>query len=218
MKDVKQYQPSADLWLGETGSFWATEPDHIGNAFVEGFYFLSHLGMVARENVHAVMRHNLVGGFGDVYAMITVNNDASSVMVFADYWNSLLWKNLMGSKVLSATSDNDHVLAFAHCSGPAAKQPAGSITVLLLNLDNHTAADVKLNIAPAVPRVEYHLSSSALNSYDVYLNGNKLQLNRDGTVSAIEGTVVNDANAVITLQPTTYLFVVLPKASVGLCM
>ena len=104
---------------------------------------------------------------------------------------------------------SDSFRVYAHCTAGAHN---GSVTLALLNFAADTATVVSL---PA--RVEYCLTSDALTSPLVFLNGAQLRAGADGSLPPLPGRAVSDSSEFV-MPPHTYAFVVLPDAAVSACM
>ena len=132
-----QYAPGKPIWLGETGNAQFGGEPGCRNVYLGGLWWMDELGILARKGHSVVVRQTLSGGD---YGMI--NDDDLSPR--PDYWNSLIWKRLMGTGVfdVSVTGDNsDRLRVYAHTS---AADEARSVTVLAINIDPQRDANVSL--------------------------------------------------------------------------
>jgi hypothetical protein len=127
-----------------------------------------------------------------------------------DYWNSVLWKRLMGAEVYAADVSGDRsgrLRAYAH----ATPGPAGSMTVLLINLDPARAAKVALPQFEGEPRAVFALDAPDLYGRTLRLNGAPLLMAGDGALPLLDGVEPPAGTSELTLPPLTYAFVVLPR-------
>ena len=136
-----------------------------------------------------------------------------------DFFTSVLWKRLVGQKVLAVQAPADDQLRFfASC----AKEGGGSVVLVFSNFGNsskHVSVSALAGVlaaeAPAM-RQEYHLTTGAidptdLNSRNVRLNGQLLTID-----SALDGQRV-DAAADLVLVGRSYGFVVVGGGG-GVCL
>jgi hypothetical protein len=126
-----------------------------------------------------------------------------------DYWNSVLWKRLMGREVYAAEVTGDRsgrLRAYTH----ATPGPAGSVTVLLINLDPERAAAVSLPQFDGKPYALFRLDAPDLYGRDLRLNGETLRLSEDGALPQLDGAEPTPGPAQVILAPLTYAFAVFP--------
>ena len=125
------YLPQAEVWLGETGHAQCGGEPTVSDTLLSSFWWLDQLGLMARRGQSVVIRQALYGG---TYGLINEQNNEPR----PDYWASLAWKQLMGSRSFSVeltqklngiSSDITEVRGFAHCA------PSGGLTLLLLDRD-----------------------------------------------------------------------------------
>jgi heparanase len=165
-----RYAPAAEVWLGETGNAQCGGEPGVSDRFVAGLWWLDQLALLARGGQRGVIRQTLIGSD---YGLI----DADTYRPNPDYYNSLLWKKLMGSRVLSvsASGDNPYLRLYAHCTPGASARAGGSVSVLALNTHPREAAAFTLSGAPSTAE-RFDLSAPTLDSRDLYLNGHRLEL------------------------------------------
>src|SRR5262249_58171455 len=90
------------------------------------------LGTMARLGVPVVVRQDLSGSN---YGLI----DDATLEPNPDYWASLLWRRLMGTRVLAASTDATMpVRVYAHCA-----RGGGGVTLLALNLSAKESVSVR---------------------------------------------------------------------------
>lgn len=123
-----------EVWLGETGhALYGGEPG-VSDRFIAGLWWLDQLGLTARSGVRLVVRQSLVGGD---YGLL----DGRTFAPRPDYWNSLLWKRLMGDSVYAAECDGEPRLrVYAHDT----PDRSGAVSFLLINLDRRAEIRVSL--------------------------------------------------------------------------
>lgn len=152
-------------------------------------------------------RQTLMGGN---YELV----DKESFLPNPDYWTALLWKRLMGTKVLEVTPDKStpHLRAYAHCGH------GQGLTVAFINLAGNETYDIAiegLNVASLLPRIEFHLSSDNLHSKHMYLNG-ELLVFENGHLPPLNGKYVSD-NIPLQVAPHTYGYIHYPKVRLAAC-
>ncbi|KAJ7547497.1 hypothetical protein O6H91_08G088500 [Diphasiastrum complanatum] len=134
--------PWAQAWVGEAGGAYNSGHHLVTDAFVFGFWYLDQLGTAAKYDTKVYCRQSLIGGN---YGLL----DHTTFQPNPDYYSALLWKQLMGPDVLSASvNGTSYLRAYAHCS----KGDSQSITVLLLNLSNSTQYIVKISFSDVTLR------------------------------------------------------------------
>ncbi|MFW5740389.1 MAG: hypothetical protein ACOC1F_08480, partial [Myxococcota bacterium] len=199
----------AEVWLGESGNAQCGGEPGVSDTFVGGFWWLDQLGLMAERGQPVVVRQTLSGSN---YGII----DEDTLEPNPDYWNSLLWRRLMGTTVLSVSQDEDPKLrSYAHCTRPGAPgHEPGAVTVLLLNLDGELAVDVVLQGLGTSGLQAYVMTSDELQGARVKLNGSWMEADQDGTVPSLQPQSVGSK---FQLPPHSYAFVVAPQAGVSAC-
>jgi heparanase 1 len=204
------YAKGAPIWLGETGNAQCGGEPGISDAFVGGFWWLDQLGQLARRGHQVVIRQNLSGSD---YGLI----DEASLEPNPDYWNSLLWKRLMGPRVLQLGQKGDPLLrAYAHCRAAGQGSAGGQITALVLNLDTERPVRVSFSGINGPAKV-YRLTADGLQARQLRLNGTLLRAAPDGTPPDLEQLASENAEALVDLEPISYAFVVLIGVDAPAC-
>jgi heparanase 1 len=197
-----RYAPGRPVWLAETGNAQFGGEPGLSDAYLGGLWWLDQLGLLAREGQQVVVRQTLSGSD---YGMI----DPETLAPRPDYWNSVLWKRLMGREVYAATVEGDptgRLRAYAH----ATPGPEGSVTALLINLDPERAAVVLLPQITGKPYGVYRLDALDLYGRALRLNGSELALGEDGALPFLDAAAQDDGAGRVTLAPLTYAFVIYP--------
>ncbi|CAI0415199.1 unnamed protein product [Linum tenue] len=233
---LKTTGSSAVAWVGEAGGAYNSGHNLVTNAFVFSFWYLDQLGMAASYNTKTYCRQSLIGGnYGLLNTTTFVPNP--------DYYSALLWHRLMGTKVLSTSfSGTKKIRAYAHCS----KESQG-ITLLLINLDSNTTANVRVSTenamtvrtarrhhqnrrskftrmssgskANAHAREEYHLTANGndLHSQTVLLNGKVLAVNNTSGSIPLLEPVQARLSDPITIAPFSIVFAHIANVTVPAC-
>ncbi|NXT18423.1 HPSE Heparanase, partial [Syrrhaptes paradoxus] len=88
--------PGKKVWLGETSSAYGGGAPRLSNTYVAGFMWLDKLGLSARQGIDVVMRQVFFGA--GTYHLVDANFEP-----LPDYWLSLLYKKLVGTRVLQVS-------------------------------------------------------------------------------------------------------------------
>lgn len=139
-----------ELWVGESAMAWHSGREGVTDTFLSSPWWVSALGMLA--NTHSgFCRQTLIGGRYELVNKTTRTPNP-------DFYVALLWKKVMGEKVLKASVVGSALVrAFSHCL-PAGSPPGVGVTIV--NFSSNTTAEVPLPAAPW----KYYLLSSPDNS------------------------------------------------------
>jgi heparanase 1 len=204
-----RYVPGTEIWLGETGNAQFGGEPGLSDVYLGGLWWLDQLGLLARTGHSVVVRQTLSGMN---YGMI----EDETLDPRPDYWNSVLWKRLMGVNVYEATisaTGSDAQLAekvrvYAHSTPGAA---AGSATILAINLDHER--DVSLTFPAFEGRTwaVFALNSPDLFGTNLLLNGTELTIADDQALPPILPVVHSEPGVPeVPLCPLSYAFVYFP--------
>lgn len=196
-----------EVWLGETGHALYGGERGVSDRYIAGLWWLDQLGLMARSGVRVVMRQSLLGGD---YALL----DTETLAPRPDYWNSLLWKRLMGESVYAVAHDGDsQVRVYAH-NTPQRRQ---SITMLLINLSHDAEIGVSVDTATLgfTPREFeiYVVTADDPYARTISINGRppelptQLHLPRGRTNPPGKSILHNPRNPIV-VPPQSYAFVV----------
>lgn len=190
-----------EVWLGETGhALYGGEPN-VSDRFIAGLWWLDHLGLMARNGVRVVVRQSLVGGD---YGLL----DTATREPRPDYWNSVLWKRLMGDYVYATTHDGSSFLrVYAHNT----PDREGGVSFLLINLHHATEIPVSVDSRTLgfTPREleTYTVTASDPFSESVSINGMPPKLPDNAALPPAPGVLHSNREPII-VPPLSYLFVV----------
>lgn len=204
-----EHAPGAEVWLGETGHALCNGEPGLSDRYLAGLWWVDQLGMAARLGQPVTVRQTLAGGSVGLI-------DKDTLTPRPDYFNSLLWKRLMGQRALSANLEElasgsgiELVRAYSQCASD--EYPKGAVTLLVINLGLQTVwvewAEVE------GPAQIFRLSSPDLISRKLWLNDVQLSVTAEGTV----GAFVPVEDDLMELPPRSYGFVVLPEAGAAAC-
>lgn len=185
-----KYAPQSRIWLGETGHAQCGGEPGLSDSFESGFWWLDQLGLLALTEQEVIIRQTLIGSD---YGLL----DHHTYQPRPDYWSSLLWKKLMGSKVLQIKKKNYNrfIRMYAHC----ANQKENQVTLLVLNL---LEDEQKVNL-PFDSGIKYILTSDGLKSKSIYLNSKLIKL-KDDEIPDLNGKRFEGVSQV--LPPFSYSF------------
>uniref|UniRef100_A0A8D1AVB1 Heparanase n=1 Tax=Sus scrofa TaxID=9823 RepID=A0A8D1AVB1_PIG len=149
---------------------------------------------------------------------------SSAQKIFQDYWLSLLFKKLVGTKVLTASvrgPERSKLRVYLHCTNnnhPQYKE--GALTLYALNLHNVTKR-LQLPRHLGDKQVDKYLMQPSgpdgLLSKSVQLNGQTLKMVNDQTLPALTEKPLRPGSA-LGLPPFSYGFFVIRNAKVAACI
>jgi hypothetical protein len=173
----------------------------VSDAFASSLWWLDELGKMARRGTPVVVRQSLTGAD---YGLLA----EPSLTPRPDYFASVLWRKLMGTRVLAAQAAPPTLRVYAHC----AQTGSGAVTVLLINLDSARPASIALDGVDATGAELYAVAADSLTSATARLNGQPLAVDDAGALSPLQ-----PSRGAIALEPESYAFVVLPRAGAAAC-
>lgn len=197
-----EYAPGRPVWLGETGNAQFGGEPGLSDVYLGGLWWLDQLGLLACQGHQVVVRQSLTGMD---YGLL----DEDTLEPRSDYWNSLLWKRLMGRRVCAAQATGDgmdrlRVYAHAPSSGDAA-----SVTILAINLDPQRDAILSFPQFEGRAHERYALTAPEVLGRTVLLNGVQLGLVDGRTLPEIRAQCQQGAGLpTVTIHPLSYTFVV----------
>ncbi|XP_049711642.1 inactive heparanase-2 isoform X2 [Elephas maximus indicus] len=139
-KVVNAYTPGKKIWLEGVVTTSAGGTNNLSDSYAAGFLWLNTLGMLANQGIDVVIRHS----FFDYGYNHLVDQNFNPL---PDYWLSLLYKRLIGPKVLAVHVAGlqrkprpgrvirDKLRIYAHCTNHHNHNYVrGSITLFIINL------------------------------------------------------------------------------------
>jgi hypothetical protein len=229
----KSAQPALPLVLGETATSADGGCADYSNRFVAGGEFIYTLARAGEMGVSQVNRQDLVGFSGPTepsqYALAgpagwSSGSAALAGNVHPDYFTALLWRQLVGERVLASALHSSPAVTQADAHVWCGAEPDGTG---VLSFTNYADAPATLALVdsgsgaalPTLPRTEYVLSSVPtpgtlpvnLTGDALYLNGLLLGVDAGGRVlPSLPLPGAAGAAQTITLPPWTYGYMVLP--------
>ncbi|KAI6069500.1 Heparanase [Aix galericulata] len=209
--------PGKKVWLGETSSAYGGGAPQLSNTYLAGFMWLDKLGLAARQGIDVVMRQVFFGAGS--YHLVD-----ASFEPLPDYWLSLLYKRLVGSRVLEvsvAGADARRLRVYLHCTNPRhPKYREGDVTLFALNLYN-VSQNLQLPRQLWSKQVDQYLllphGRESILSRRVQLNGRLLQMVDEETLPTLHEAALAPGSA-LGLPAFSYGFYVIRKAKAIACI
>ncbi|KFV82776.1 Inactive heparanase-2, partial [Struthio camelus australis] len=190
-KVLSTYAPGKKIWLEGVGATSAGGMNNLSDSYAAGFLWLNTLGLLASQGIDVVVRHS----FLDHGHNHLVDQNFNPL---PDYWLSLLYKRLIGPKVLAihvaglqrkprpGRVIRDKLRIYAHCTSyHNHNYVRGSITLYIINL-HRSRKKIKLAGTLRDKIVHQYLlqpyGKDGLHSKSVQLNGQPLAMVDDGTL------------------------------------
>lgn len=189
-----RHAPAAPIWLTETGGA-ACGGLRWQPTFLDTFRFLDTHARLAKQGIDALFTHALISGSNGIIDEKTLQSNAS-------YWAALVWRQLIGTRVLDAGALRPGLHIYAHCQ----RNTPGGVTLLALNLEAEPAV-----LALSGPAELYALTAPDPQSRTVLLNGKPLELGADDVLPAL--TPVRLRANRVSLAPTSANFITLANAA-----
>ncbi|XP_029465961.1 inactive heparanase-2 isoform X1 [Rhinatrema bivittatum] len=224
-KVVNTYAPGKKIWLGGVGTAWARDTNNLSDTYAAGFLWLNTLGMSANQGIHVVIRHSF---FAHGYNHLVDQN----FNPLPDYWLSLLYKRLVGPKVLAihvaglqrkprpGRVIRDKLRIYAHCTSyQNINYVRGSITLYIINL-HRSRKKIKLAGTLRDKIVHQYLlqpsGTEGLQSKAVQLNGQPLVMVDDGTLPELKPRALRPGRTLV-IPPLTIGFYVIKNVNAVAC-
>ncbi|MBW1643860.1 MAG: hypothetical protein JRJ76_13580 [Deltaproteobacteria bacterium] len=194
-----KHAPGKGIWLGETGNAQFGGEPGVSDVYIAGLWWLDQLGLLAVNGVEAVFRQTFAGMN---YGMM----DPDTLELNPDYWNSLLWKKLMGTNVYSVSiksEKNPKIRMYAHSN-----IDGSGVSALIINLDHQKKAAITFDTLNQKRGVLYQVTTPDILGKDVYLNGKKLELVNGKYLPPITGQSLSGTEAsTVIVNPLSYTFI-----------
>ncbi|XP_030917393.1 inactive heparanase-2 [Geospiza fortis] len=208
-KVVNTYTPGKKIWLEGVGMTSAGGMNNLSDSYAAGFLWLNTLGLLASQGIDVVVRHS----FLDHGHNHLVDQNFNPL---PDYWLSLLYKRLIGPKVLAihvaglqrkprpGRVIRDKLRIYAHCTSyHNHNYVRGSITLYIINL-HRSRKKIKLAGTLRDKIVHQYLlqpyGKDGLHSKSVQLNGQPLAMVDDGTLPELKPRPLRAHCGLVTLD------------------
>jgi len=203
----RAHAPDAAIWLGETGNAQCGGEPGVSDTFAGSFWWLDQLGLLAKRGHQVTVRQTLSGSDYGLIDDVTLEPNP-------DYWVSLLFKQLMGTKALEAwTDDTDLLRTYAHCAPEGVGDP-GAITAAVINL---SADPVHVGVDLPTPIETYVLSAESLADRQLMLSNRVLALEDDGSLPDVGRLSLTYFEPDFEMPGHSLAFVHSPKADAPVC-
>ncbi|NWI36687.1 HPSE2 protein, partial [Picathartes gymnocephalus] len=224
-KVVNTYTPGKKIWLEGVGMTTAGGMNNLSDSYAAGFLWLNTLGLLASQGIDVVVRHS----FLDHGHNHLVDQNFNPL---PDYWLSLLYKRLIGPKVLAihvaglqrkprpGRVIRDKLRIYAHCTSyHNHNYVRGSITLYIINL-HRSRKKIKLAGTLRDKMVHQYLlqpyGKDGLHSKSVQLNGQPLAMVDDGTLPELKPRPLR-AGRTLVIPPLTMSFYVVKNVNALAC-
>ncbi|NXE25193.1 HPSE Heparanase, partial [Ardeotis kori] len=214
---VGETVPDKKVWLGETSSAYGGGAPRLSNTYVAGFMWLDKLGLSARHGIGVVMRQVFFGA--GTYHLVDAKFEP-----LPDYWLSLLYKKLVGTKVLHVSlvgADERKLRVYLHCTNALhPKYREGDVTLFALNLYNITQHLQLPNYLSSKHVDQYLLlphGKENVLSRSIELNGRVLRMVDDKTLPELIEKPLGPGS-VLGLPAFSYGFYVIKNAKAIACI
>ncbi|XP_032551283.1 inactive heparanase-2 isoform X1 [Chiroxiphia lanceolata] len=224
-KVVNTYTPGKKIWLEGVGTTSSGGMNNLSDSYAAGFLWLNTLGLLASQGIDVVVRHS----FLDHGHNHLVDQNFNPL---PDYWLSLLYKRLIGPKVLAihvaglqrkprpGRVIRDKLRIYAHCTSyHNHNYVRGSITLYIINL-HRSRKKIKLAGTLRDKIVHQYLlqpyGKDGLHSKLVQLNGQPLAMVDDGTLPELKPRPLR-AGRTLVIPPLTMSFYVVKNVNALAC-
>ncbi|MBN3275469.1 HPSE2 protein, partial [Polyodon spathula] len=217
LKAVKTHAPGKKVWLGGVGPAWTGGTNNLSDTYAAGFLWLNTLGMSAMQGIDVVIRHSF---FNYGYNHLVDQN----FNPLPDYWLSLLFKHLVGPRVLAVHVAGlqrkprpgrvirDKLRIYAHCTSfQNHNYVRGSITLYIINL-HRSRKKIKLAGTLRDKTVHQYLLQpygvEGLQAKSVQLNGEPLKMLDDETFPELKPKRLHSGRTIVMPSMTIGFYVV----------
>ncbi|XP_075790576.1 inactive heparanase-2 [Pelodiscus sinensis] len=224
-KVVNTYAPGKKIWLEGIGATSAGGTNNLSDSYAAGFLWLNTLGLLASQGIEVAMRLSL---FDHGHSHLVDQN----FNPLPDYWLSLLYKRLVGPKVLAVHVAGlqrkprpgrvirDKLRIYAHCTSSSNHSYArGSITLYIINL-HRSRKKIKLVGTLRDKLVHQYLlqphGRDGLHARSVQLNGQPLAVADDGTLPELSPRPLR-AGRTLVVPPLSMSFYVVRNVNALAC-
>uniref|UniRef100_A0A8D0E8B3 Heparanase 2 (inactive) n=1 Tax=Salvator merianae TaxID=96440 RepID=A0A8D0E8B3_SALMN len=224
-KVVNAHVPGKRIWLEGIGATSEGGITNLSDSYAASFLWLNSLGMLSSQGIDVVMRHS----FFDHGHNHLVDQNFNPL---PDYWLSLLYKRLVGHKVLAVHVAGlqrkprpgrvlrDKLRIYAHCTSyQNHNYVRGSITLYIINL-HRSRKKIKLVGTLRDKLVHQYVlqpyGQEGLHSRSVQLNGQLLTMVDDGTLPNLKPRPLRPGRTLV-IPPLTMSFYVVKNVNALAC-
>ncbi|CAG9771071.1 unnamed protein product [Ceutorhynchus assimilis] len=203
---------SNKVWLGETSSAFNGGAANMSNRFIGTFLWLDKLGLGAKLGLDVIIRQTI---FHDNYALID-----NAFTPNPDWWVSVLYKKLVGTKVLSLSNDGtsaNTIRLYAHCAKDNDLWDDSAVVVFGFNTADESASFTIKGLEVSEAYSYEMTAESNLYSQLVKLNGQILSTSLSGDLPAMEPKLLEIPSGSLSLAPYSIGFWVIPNSGIKAC-
>ncbi|KAL1509200.1 hypothetical protein ABEB36_003973 [Hypothenemus hampei] len=213
VKSVIALVPNFDkpIWLGETSSAWHGGAPNMSDRFIGTFLWIDKLGLSAKMGIDLVIRQSVFKGN---YALID-----DSYHPNPDWWLSILYKKLVGSKVITTETEGDaKIRLYAHCAKDNSLwRNTSAVVVFGVNLDSSIGLVQVKELRSEKQIFVYELTSeNTLISQSVRLNDQILKLGKGAELPELEPRVI-ERETNMEISPYSIVFWIFTNTNVEAC-
>lgn len=204
---LKVTNTTSPLWLGETGSSSGGGARDLSDTYASGFLYLGKLGLASTHCHKVVIRQSFYGGYYGMLDPVTHNP-------LPDYWSALIFKKLVGDRVLDTNRVvESYFQVFSFCS----RASRNDIVIMVINLNRNESVRFSIRSLEKKEVEAYVLTApdNNLQSKMILLNGNILSLTKENTIPNIKGV---KAKTPAFLPRSSYGFFVYKNVNAQGCM
>lgn len=224
VKNASRANYTPQLWMGEGNSAGSGGRLGITNSFANSFWYLHAMGSAAGLGIQRFLRQALVGG---EYELV----DRSTFHPNPDYFAALLWRRIIGTRVLATNftaAAQPHLRLHAFCaqsSHPSMRAlgvEQGDVAVLVLNFHRTAHGELTLANIPGA-RLTWAVRSAlpcVIASPAVELRSaagwTSLALDAAGQLPELM-PILDPAASPLLLEPLSYAFSIVRGAKAAAC-
>jgi len=238
---LNKYAPSIPLVLGETATTNMGGCPNFSDRYIAGFYFLYILGAAASNGIVQINRQDLAGWSSQTepsqYMLAGLPGWTNGTLPpHPDYYTAVLWQQIIKQGVLNITWSSTYQNNFGIHAACANSQLYGSGSIVLTYINtgsDNLQINFNQNTLTQSSRTQFILTSqtalstmknlhappSSLTDDTIFLNGNLLTVNNNGTLPQypIPGQSVSNTSP-LQVPAYSYGFIVLNNANAQACM
>lgn len=211
------------LLVGETSSFWGGGLANVSNRYSSGHWLLPQLGFLASLGYDGMVRQDLVGG---QYGLLDVDPSGEGFLVNPDYYTTVLWQRLVGTRSLDTTVVTSEGTGRGYClcariGAGSTGQPGDVVVVYANEQDSIQPINVEVDGGNPTPtRMSVYAltpgGSGGLHSQVLELNGKALPVTPPQTMPALEPLQVKPGP--LELAPFGYGFIIIHGVQHPACL
>lgn len=212
MKNHTKVYNHIPMWLSETSSSYGGGAPGLSNTYAGTPLWVDKLGLSAKYNITTVIRQSLFGGN---YSVIDSNMEP-----LPDWWVSVLYKKLVGNKVLHLKCKCSRLQRmYAHCASKNYTNNTSAITIYAVNLEMNKVTFLLNGTAihgDDLDIDEYIISAPSNNRQSKTILLNNWPLHYESSLPAFKPKHLKHRNH-ISMPPYSIGFWVIKNTTVKVC-